>query len=229
MRRQEAAAAAERSAALQKLRLPANFDSLPPQELALLAAREKTKGNESFQGKDYEAAAACYSRSLAADASSATAALVLSNRAQARLFLKQWEGAEADADAALAIDRGSLKALKRRAAARLKRGKYALAAEDCRQLQGASQEASVRAEAGKMLQEALEGMRRSGEGGGAAPRPAAAAAVAAAATAAGAAAAAVPSRRVVIEEVEEEEEEEEGGGLLLLLCLWLLPSQRAPS
>ena len=71
-----------------------------------------------------------YSRSLMFDADSA---VVLSNRAQAYLALKEWAKAEADGDTAVRKDPTYVKAWVRRAAARRKRGKYLEAIRDLQQ------------------------------------------------------------------------------------------------
>ena len=138
---------------------------------AQYAEREKTKGNEAFKTASFEEAVASYTRSLAYDSTSAAAALVFSNRAQARLKLNLWESAEDDASAALAINADNAKAWMRRGTARLKRGRYADAAADLRHLvSGAVPSANDAAlkEAKKLLAEVdakLKAVQAEGGGG----------------------------------------------------------------
>lgn len=124
---------------------------------SLAAKREKEKGNECFKAGEFEDASNFYTRALRLEEPDSEAyALLLSNRAQARLKLMQWESAEEDCNLSLSIGKGVVfKTLLRRAQARLKRGRYAEAVSDCRRVitefsneKGASLEASkIEAEA----------------------------------------------------------------------------------
>lgn len=124
---------------------------------SLAAKREKEKGNECFKAGEFEDASNFYTRALRLEEpDSESYALLLSNRAQARLKLMQWESAEEDCNLSLNIGKGVIfKTLLRRAQARLKRGRYAEAVSDCRRVttefaseKGASLEASkIEAEA----------------------------------------------------------------------------------
>lgn len=93
------------------------------------AARDKAAGNDCFKRGDWDGAVAAYTASLRADGASPAAAVVLSNRAQARLKQHQRDGgAEAlraavdDCTAAIALDGGYVKAWVRRGTARLRLG-----------------------------------------------------------------------------------------------------------
>lgn len=85
------------------------------------ANREKIKGNECFKIGEMEEAFACYSRSLALDASNA---ITYANRAMASLRLNKLELAEDDCSRSLALDGAYVKAWSRRGSTRFKRGKY---------------------------------------------------------------------------------------------------------
>ena len=85
------------------------------------ANREKVKGNECFKIGEMEEAFACYSRSLALDASNA---ITYANRAMASLRLNKLELAEDDCSRSLALDGAYVKAWSRRGSTRFKRGKY---------------------------------------------------------------------------------------------------------
>ena len=88
------------------------------------------RGNEYFRSGEHEDAVLYYSRSLQFDPDSA---VVVANRAQAHLALKQWGKAEADGDRAVALDPAYVKAWVRRAAARRSRGKYLESIRDLEQ------------------------------------------------------------------------------------------------
>ena len=102
---------------------------MPQASRTHLALREKQKGNEYFRSQDYEDAVLYYSRSL----QFANSAVVLANRASGYLALKKWADAEADGDAAVALDPTYIKGWVRRAAARRSRGKYIEAIRDLEQ------------------------------------------------------------------------------------------------
>eukprot|EP00798_Chlamydomonas_sp_ICE-L_P013753 gene13753-19657_t len=91
------------------------------------AEREKEKGNECFRAKEFAPAVERYTVSLGYWPE---AAPVHGNRAAAYIKLKMWAEAEADCNAALALDSAFVKAHVRRAAARLEMNKPALAMED---------------------------------------------------------------------------------------------------
>ena len=85
----------------------------PPPRRALTPPlpRRKAEGNAAFARGSFREAEAAYTRALAlAPQLPALAA----NRAAARLKLGDWTGAEADASAALELEKGSVKALLRR-------------------------------------------------------------------------------------------------------------------
>jgi len=88
------------------------------------AKKAKDLGNKRFQGRQYAKAVEEYSRaiSLAPDASHKDVAVFYGNRAQAHAMLEMHSKAEADCDAAIAIDPRYVKAFCRRAVAREKQG-----------------------------------------------------------------------------------------------------------
>ena len=138
---------------------------------AEVAALEKDKGNAAFREGEFELAVGHYSSALLAEVPrSAAAALLLTNRAQARLKLQQWESAELDCDASLfalaacGAPQPSAKTLLRRAQARLKRGRYAAAIADCRALAELFPgDVSGLADAGSVEAEALSKAHAAGE------------------------------------------------------------------
>lgn len=83
--------------------------ALPPEAAVL-----KDQGNKALQEKRHADAVDLYTTALG---SAPDSAVLLSNRAEARLRLEQWDGALADADAALRVDGAYAKAHFRRAAA----------------------------------------------------------------------------------------------------------------
>ena len=85
------------------------------------ANREKIKGNECFKIGEMEEAFACYSRSLALDA---TNAITYANRAMTSLRLNKLELAEDDCSRSISLDPSYVKAWSRRGSTRFKRGKY---------------------------------------------------------------------------------------------------------
>jgi tetratricopeptide (TPR) repeat protein len=179
-----------------------------------MAASEKAKGNEAFKVKDFDGAIAAYTRSLAFEKT----APVFANRAQARLNIKNWAGAEEDAAAALALDPHYAKARLRRGTARLRRGQFAAAAADFKLVaDDAHAEKPLRADARKLFAEASAKAGGGGGGGGGAaaeeapplPPPA-------------------PPRRIqiVAEDESSEEEEGEGGGASPAVELAPVPARK---
>jgi sperm-associated antigen 1 len=125
---------------------------------SLAAKREKEKGNECFRAGEFEDASNFYTRALRLEEPNTESyALLLSNRAQARLKLNQWESAEDDCNLSLNIGKGVIfKTLLRRAQARLKRGRWAEAVSDCRRVMNEfSNEKGASLEASKIEAEAL--------------------------------------------------------------------------
>ncbi|KAJ3197361.1 hypothetical protein HK101_004237 [Irineochytrium annulatum] len=114
-------------------RIPVNMPdvgTLPLEERCYLAEAEKVKGNECYKAGDYQDAVDFYTRSLLLR----QAANLYANRSLAYLKLNQFEKAEVDAGEALLINDPSynLKAYLRRAAARIKRGRYIEAISDAK-------------------------------------------------------------------------------------------------
>ncbi|KAM3614057.1 uncharacterized protein V6R79_009247 [Siganus canaliculatus] len=111
-----------------KIKTAVDASLLTQQEKILLANREKDKGNEAFRVKDYEEAAAYYSRSL----SIIPTVVAYNNRAQAQIKLKQWHSAMEDCQRVLELDPGNIKALLRRATVHHHMENFQLAVEDLR-------------------------------------------------------------------------------------------------
>jgi import receptor subunit TOM70 len=88
------------------------------------AKKAKDLGNKRFQGRQYAKAVEEYSRAiaLAPDPSHKDVSVFYGNRAQAHAMLEMHAQAEADCDAAIAIDPRYVKAFCRRAVAREKQG-----------------------------------------------------------------------------------------------------------
>lgn len=185
------------------MHLPANFDSLTPSQRLALAERERLKGNEAFKALDFEEAAAAYSRAIAADSTSSNAALAFSNRAQARLKLSNWEGAEEDAGAALAIDPENPKSFLRRGAARVKRGRYAAACADFEKILSSNMPGAdaLLLDARRQLKEASALLAKQRKEGGQDPEPSPASSKAAPAS--------EPARRRVAIEAADDDEEDD--------------------
>jgi tetratricopeptide (TPR) repeat protein len=119
----------------------------------------KDRGNKLLQAGHLQEATTCYDRSLAVRPTS----LAHANRALARLKLKQFAAAEADATAALALDGAYAKAWQRRAAARREMGRWLEAAEDLEEaLRLEPGNKAVRADRDAALEEHLRaaGVRR---------------------------------------------------------------------
>lgn len=122
---------AERRAQVRAERIARLRDELDTEDLSddirvFLAERERQKGNEAYRTRDYDEAKEAYARSLAYRED----ARVYANRALVALSVGNLEEAEADCDAALALDSVYDKARARRAVTRYKRGKYKAALED---------------------------------------------------------------------------------------------------
>ncbi|KAJ7750261.1 hypothetical protein B0H16DRAFT_1887875 [Mycena metata] len=112
------------------------------------AAKEKEKGNAAFKAGDYPTAIGHYSAAIHADRTDATFPL---NRAAAYLKLGKNEDAERDCSTVLTLSKGNVKALFRRAQARLAMGKLSEAQADLKEaakLEPANQ--SVKQELGKV-------------------------------------------------------------------------------
>ena len=94
------------------------------EDLHAQAKRAKDLGNKRFQGRQYDKACEEYTRAieLAPDKRHKDVAVFFGNRAQARAMLEKHAEAEADCDAALAIDPKYVKVLNRRGVARERRG-----------------------------------------------------------------------------------------------------------
>ena len=90
-----------------------------------MAAAAREAGNAAFRQRDFAAAVARYSESLAAERSAA----VLSNRSAAHAGLSAWDAALADADGAAALEPSWPKAQRRRGAALTGLGRDAEATE----------------------------------------------------------------------------------------------------
>ncbi|XP_076826695.1 sperm-associated antigen 1 [Brachyhypopomus gauderio] len=96
------------------------------QEKAVLANREKDKGNDSFRASDYEEAVAFYTRSV----SILPSAAAYNNRAQAEIRLQRWHDALKDCEMVLTLDPPNTKALLRRATVHKHLGKLHMAQDD---------------------------------------------------------------------------------------------------
>lgn len=93
------------------------------------ADREWRKGNEYYKAGENDKAYECYTKSIALFHKNS---IVFANRAMSCLRLEKYDTAEDDCSRALQIDSLNIKALSRRGNARLKKGKYYLAAKDFR-------------------------------------------------------------------------------------------------
>lgn len=104
-----------------------DYESIPDAQKKIYAVKEKEKGNEHFRVKDFEKAIHYYSRSILFDP---TNPAVYSNRSQAYLYLKNYEGAEEDASKTIELDKNFVKGWYRRGKARFNRGYYKDAISD---------------------------------------------------------------------------------------------------
>ncbi|KAJ6541939.1 hypothetical protein B0H19DRAFT_1175283 [Mycena capillaripes] len=114
------------------------------------AAQEKEKGNAAFKAGDYPTAIGHYSAAIHADRTDATFPL---NRAAAYLKLGKNEDAERDCSTVLTLSKGNVKALFRRAQARIGMGKLSEAQADLKEavkLEPANQ--SVKLELNKVVE-----------------------------------------------------------------------------
>uniref|UniRef100_A0A3P9JVQ2 Sperm associated antigen 1 n=1 Tax=Oryzias latipes TaxID=8090 RepID=A0A3P9JVQ2_ORYLA len=94
----------------------------------LLANCEQDKGDEAFRTKDFEEAAANYSRSISVLPSVAT----YQSQAEAKINLKHWHRAMADCQHMLQLEPGNKNALLCRAAVYDHMGEFQMASEDLR-------------------------------------------------------------------------------------------------
>ncbi|KAK3246068.1 hypothetical protein CYMTET_44382 [Cymbomonas tetramitiformis] len=118
-----------------------------------LADEQRRQGNELYKAGKYAEAEAAYGCSLQL---LPAAVPVLSNRAMVRLALKQFVDAEADADLALALDPGFVKAYHRRYEARRALGKKQGALEDVRRVLKEAPDTPGLAKAARTLEKELE-------------------------------------------------------------------------
>ncbi|XP_071960806.1 RNA polymerase II-associated protein 3-like [Antedon mediterranea] len=101
------------------------------QQKMMQANMEKEKGNDFFKKGQFDEAVLCYTRGMEADN---TNAILPANRAMALLKLKRFEEAESDCSLALSLDCTYVKAVCRRASARLGLGKLSEAKQDFEQV-----------------------------------------------------------------------------------------------
>ena len=106
-----------------------NFKSplVEQMEKQKIAENERMKGNECVKSKDFEEAVRCYSRSLELNPDEA---FTFANRAMAHLKMKQYQNAHDDADAAIRLKPGYLKAHHRRGKALAALGRHEEAIKD---------------------------------------------------------------------------------------------------
>ncbi|KAH9818072.1 hypothetical protein DFH28DRAFT_961749 [Melampsora americana] len=90
------------------------IDLLPKSKKESLAFELKTKGNKSYQSKDFEKAIECYTKAIECEEK----AVYYSNRAACFTHLNNSEAVIKDCTDALRLDKNYIKALNRRAAAR---------------------------------------------------------------------------------------------------------------
>ncbi|XP_035386796.1 sperm-associated antigen 1-like [Electrophorus electricus] len=100
--------------------------ALTRQEKAVLAHREKDKGNDAFRASDYEEAVAFYTRSV----SFLPTAAAYNNRAQAEIKLQRWHDAMSDCERVLHLEPENTKALLRRATVHKHLGNLLMAHDD---------------------------------------------------------------------------------------------------
>ncbi|XP_033114639.1 RNA polymerase II-associated protein 3-like [Anneissia japonica] len=101
------------------------------QQKMMQANMEKEKGNAYFKEGKYEEALLCYTRGIEADV---TNAILPANSAMALLKLKRFEEAESNCSLSLSLDCTYVKAVARRASARLALGKLTEAKKDFEQV-----------------------------------------------------------------------------------------------
>uniref|UniRef100_A0A3P9HY61 Sperm associated antigen 1 n=1 Tax=Oryzias latipes TaxID=8090 RepID=A0A3P9HY61_ORYLA len=101
---------------------------LSQEQKLLLANCEQDKGDDAFRTKDFEEAAAYYSRSISVLPSVAT----YQSQAEAKINLKHWHRAMADCQHMLQLEPGNKNALLCRAAVYDHMGEFQMASEDLR-------------------------------------------------------------------------------------------------
>ncbi|XP_048880371.1 sperm-associated antigen 1-like isoform X2 [Brienomyrus brachyistius] len=111
---------------LPKINRKLDTAGLTEKERAVLASREREKGNEAFKANDYEEAVAYYTRSVSAMPTAAA----YNNRAQAKIKLQLWHSALGDCERVLELEPGNVKALLRRATVQKQLGNLKVAADD---------------------------------------------------------------------------------------------------
>ncbi|KAM9198636.1 sperm-associated antigen 1 [Dugong dugon] len=111
---------------LSKIETRIDTAGLTDREKDFLATREKEKGNEAFNSRDYEEAVKYYTRSI----SVLPTVAAYNNRAQAEIKLKNWNSAFQDCEKVLELEPGNLKALLRRATTYKHQNKLQEAVED---------------------------------------------------------------------------------------------------
>ncbi|KAM4864990.1 sperm-associated antigen 1 isoform 1-T2 [Thomomys bottae] len=116
----------DNKAHLSKLETRIDTSGLTEKEREALATREREKGNEAFNSKDYEEAVMYYTRSLSALPTVAA----YNNRAQAEIKLQNWNSAFQDCEKVLELEPGNIKALLRRATTYKHQNKFQEALED---------------------------------------------------------------------------------------------------
>ncbi|XP_042529108.1 sperm-associated antigen 1 [Dipodomys spectabilis] len=116
----------DNKAHLSKIETRLDISGLTEKERGILATREKEKGNEAFNSKDYEEAVMYYTRSLSALPTVAA----YNNRAQAEIKLQNWNSAFQDCEKVLELEPGNIKALLRRATTYKHQNKFQEALED---------------------------------------------------------------------------------------------------
>ncbi|XP_048214804.1 sperm-associated antigen 1 [Perognathus longimembris pacificus] len=116
----------DNKAHLSKIETRIDTTGLTEKEKGVLATREKEKGNEAFNSKDYEEAVMYYTRSLSALPTVAA----YNNRAQAEIKLQNWNSAFQDCEKVLELEPGNIKALLRRATTYKHQNKFREALED---------------------------------------------------------------------------------------------------
>jgi tetratricopeptide (TPR) repeat protein len=129
------------------------------------AAALKEEGNDCFRAGDDVLAADKYSSALrSAHLTDDDRAVLLSNRAAVRMRERRWEDVIADTTRALTLRPGYTKALTRRKCAAEKKGDWAVAAKDAKELNAPSAEVAAlelkaRQKAEKETAEAMEQLK----------------------------------------------------------------------
>ncbi|XP_058868607.1 sperm-associated antigen 1 isoform X1 [Acipenser ruthenus] len=115
---------------LPKIKRKIDTTGLTDKEKNIIANREKDKGNEFFNAKDYEDAVVYYTRSISVIPSVAA----YNNRAQAEIKLQRWNNAFNDCEKVLELEPNNMKALLRRATVYKHLGKVKEAADDLKKV-----------------------------------------------------------------------------------------------